>query len=240
MDKKKRRIIMKKIITLIMVLLLIFSITLTGCGGGTEEVASAEWPAQFSEVPAFTASPIENLEVIDEDAISMEFQNVTEEQLGAYANELVDAGFTYEPMNGNTYTKVSEEGSLAVGWTIEDTRINLFLLSGPGEEAPGKVVVQWPTELDGITALQGYTPNEAYMNPEGLVTVDYSDVTDEAIDTYRKALIVDGFEPYDVGNNLDAYARVDAEGTSFLVVINPQNDVEGHLQISGIITPAEE
>ena len=48
---------MKKFITLITVLLLLFSITLTGCGGGTEEVASAEWPAQFSEVPAFTASP---------------------------------------------------------------------------------------------------------------------------------------------------------------------------------------
>ncbi len=230
---------MKKIITSIIVLLFMFSFTLTGCGGGTEEVASTEWPAQFSEVPAFTASPIENLEVIDEDTISMEFQNVTEKQLETYSNELVDAGFTYEPMNGNTYTKVSKEGSLAVGWNIEDTRINLFLLSGPGEEAPRKVTVQWPTELDGITAFQGYTPNEAYMNPEGLVTVDYSDVMDTSIEAYREALIADGFEPYDIGNDLDAYARVDAEGTSFLVVINPQNDVEGHLQISGIITPVE-
>jgi hypothetical protein len=32
---------------------------------------------------------------------------------------------------------------------------------------------------------------------------------------------------------------VDAAGTSYIVAINPQNDVEGHLQISGIITPAE-
>lgn len=213
---------------------------LTACGGGTEAAADAEWPAQFSEVPAFTGSLIENLEVIDEDTTSMEFQNVTEEQLESYANQLVEAGFTYEPVNGNVFTKVSEEGSLAVGWNVEDTTIQLFLLSGPAEEAPPDVVVQWPAELDGITPLEGYTPNQAAMNPDGLVTVDYSDVTEEAIDAYREALIADGFEPYDIGNDLDAYVRVDAEGTSFLVVINPQNDVDGHLQISGIVTPNEE
>ncbi len=78
------------------------------------------------------------------------------------------------------------------------------------------------------------------MNPEGLVTVDYSDVTEEGLDAYREALTADGFEPYDLGTGVEAYARVDAEGTSFLVLINPQDDVEGHLQISGIITPSEE
>ncbi len=50
---------------LVMVLTLILCVfAMTACGGGTEEVAGAEWPAQFSEVPAFTASPIENLEVV--------------------------------------------------------------------------------------------------------------------------------------------------------------------------------
>lgn len=225
---------------LVMALTLILCVfALTACGGGTEEVAGAEWPAQFSEVPAFTASPIENLEVVDEDTTSMEFQNVTEEQLEAYSNELVDAGFTYEPQNGNVYTKVGGDGSLAVGWNVEDTTIKLFLLSGPAEEAAGDVVVKWPAELDGITPLQGYTPNQATMNPEGLVTVDYSDVTDEAIDAYREAVIADGFQLYDLGTGVEAYAKVDADGTSFLVVVNPQDDVEGHLQISGIITPAE-
>ncbi|HCU07477.1 MAG TPA: hypothetical protein DF480_00655 [Clostridiales bacterium] len=106
---------------------------LSACGGGPEAAADAEWPDQFSEVPAFTASPIENLEVIDEDTTSMEFQNVTEEQLEAYSNELVEAGFTYEPVNGNVFTKLSGDGSLAVGWNVEATTIQLFLLSGPAE-----------------------------------------------------------------------------------------------------------
>lgn len=82
---------------LVIVLTLIMCIfTMTACGG-TEEVVSTEWPAEFSEVPEFTASAIENLLVIDENTTSMEFQNVTEEQLEAYSNELLDAGFTYEP-----------------------------------------------------------------------------------------------------------------------------------------------
>ncbi|MDD4844375.1 MAG: hypothetical protein PHU31_08585, partial [Anaerotignum sp.] len=217
---------------LVMALTLILCIfAMTACGGA-EEVASAQWPAQFSEVPAFTASPIEYLEVVDESTTTMQFQNVTEEQLEAYSNELVEAGFTYEPQNGNVFTKVDGEVSLAVGWNVEDSTIKLFLLCLPAEEASEDVVVQWPVELDGITPLQGFTPNQAFMNPEGLVTVDYSDVTEEGLDVYREALIADGFEPYDLGTGVESYARVDAEGTSFLVLINPQNDVEGHLQIS--------
>ena len=43
---------MKKIITLIMVLLLMFSITLTGCGGGTEEPAATQDPAVEEEAGA--------------------------------------------------------------------------------------------------------------------------------------------------------------------------------------------
>lgn len=46
---------------------------------------------------------------------------------------------------------------------------------------------------------------------------------------------MDGFEPYDLSTGVEAYA----EGTSFLVVVNPQDDVEGHSQISGILTPEE-
>lgn len=46
------------------------------------------------------------------------------------------------------------------------------------------------------------------MNPDGLVTVDYSDVTVEALDAYREALIADGFEPYDLGTGVEAYARL--------------------------------
>jgi hypothetical protein len=118
---------------LITLMLMVCISALTACGGGTEAAADAEWPAQFSEVPAFTGSLIENLEVIDEDTTSMEFQNVTEEQLESYANELVEAGFTYEPVNGNVFTKLSGDGSLAVGWNVEDTTIQLFLLSGPAE-----------------------------------------------------------------------------------------------------------
>jgi len=223
----------------LMLILCVFA--LTACGGGsTEEVAGAEWPAQFSDVPAFTASPIESLEVIDENTTSMQFQNVTEEQLETYSDELVDAGFTYESENGNLYTKVVGDASFAVGWNVEGSAIELFLLSGTAEEGSTDVVVQWPAELDGITPLQGYTPNQASMNPDGLVTVDYYDVTTEALDAYREALAADGFEPYDIGTGVETYARVDAEGTTFLVVVNPQNDMEGHLQISGIITPAEE
>lgn len=49
---------MKKIITLITVLLLMFSITLTGCGGGTEEPAAAADPAveEPAEADAATIS----------------------------------------------------------------------------------------------------------------------------------------------------------------------------------------
>lgn len=224
---------------LVMALTLILCIFAVTACGGAEEIAGAEWPAQFSEVPAFTASPIEDLEVIDENTTSMQFQNVTEEQLEAYSNELVDAGFAYESENGNLYTKVVGDASFAVGWNVEGSAIELFLLSGTAEEGSTDVVVQWPAELDGITPLQGYTPNQASMNPDGLVTVDYSDVTTEALDAYREALLADGFEPYDIGTGVETYARVDAEGTTFLVVVNPQNDMEGHLQISGIITPAE-
>lgn len=225
---------------LVMALTLILCMfAMTACGD-TEEVAAAKWPAQFSQVPAFTASTIENFEVVDENTNSMEFQNVTEEQLEAYSNELLDADFTYEPANGNVFTKVVGDVSFAVGWNVEDTLIKLFLLIAPADQGSSDVVVQWPAELNGITPFQGFTPNQAFMNPDGLVTVDYSDVTDEAIDEYRKALIAEGFEPYDIGTGVESYARVDAEGTSFLVVVNPQDDVEGHLQISGIITPAEE
>jgi len=113
----------------------------------------------------------------------------------------------------------------------------LFIMTACGSTE--EVVVQWPTELDGITPLQGFNPNQATMNDEGLVTVDYSDVTDEALDSYREALIADGFELTDVGTGVEAYARIDEEGTTFLVVVNPQDDVEGHLQLSGIISPAE-
>ena len=224
------------VFTLIMCML-----AMTACGGGTEEVAGAEWPAQFSEVPAFTASPIEDFEVIDEDTNSMQFSNVTEEQLEAYSNELLDADFTYEPMNGNTFTKVVGDASFAVGWNVEGTTIKLFLLQAPADQGPKDVdvVVQWPAELDGITPLQGATPNNGFMNPEGLATIDYSNVTAEVLDAYREALAADGFEPYDLGTGVEAYARIDAEGMSYLVLINPQDDVEGHLQISGIIAPAE-
>lgn len=236
---------------LVMALTLILCVfALTACGSEEEvdsaegpaevpEIVGVEWPAEFSEVPEFTASPIENLEVVDENTTSMEFRNVTEEQLEAYSNELLDAGFTYEPVNGNVFTKVVGNASLAVGWNVADSNIKLILLKGSAEEGSGEVVVQWPAELDGITPFQGFTPNQASMNPDGLVTVDYSDVTDEALDAYREALIADGFEPYDLGTGVEAYARVDAEGMVFLVVVNPQDDVEGHLQISGIIAPVE-
>lgn len=227
---------MKKILLLILVVFM--SLGLTACGGD-EEVTATEWPTKYVEVPAFTASAIENLEVVDENTTTMQFQNVTEEQLEAYSKELVDAGFTHEIENGNVFTKEVADGSVAVGWNIEGSTIKLMLISGTAEEASSDVVVQWPGELDGIPPFQGFTPNKAFMNSEGLVTVDYSDVTDEDIEKYREAVIADGFEPYDLGTGVEAYAKVDADETSYLVAINPQDDIEGHLQISGIITPAE-
>lgn len=229
---------MKKIITVVMAILLLLSLGLTGCGG-TEDVAGSEWPTDFSDVPEFTASTIENLLVVDETTTSMEFQNVSEEDLQAYSQELMDAGFTYEPENGNVFAKIVGEDSLAVGWNVFDSTIKLLLMRMPTGEDTGKIVVQWPEELDGITPFQRYTPNQAFMNPEGLVTVDYSGVTAEDLDAYRQAILADGFEPYELESGVEAYAMVDAAGTSYIVAINPQNDVEGHLQISGIITPAE-
>ncbi|MDD2620909.1 MAG: hypothetical protein PHC92_09615 [Syntrophomonadaceae bacterium] len=226
-----------KLVLALMLVLCIFA--MTACGGGGEEVAAAEWPEQFSEVPAFTASAIENLEVIDESTTSMQFQNVTEEQMEAYSNELLDAGFVYEGTNGNVYTKVVGDESLAVGWNVDGTAIELFLMTAPAEDGPTEVVAQWPAELDGITPLQGVSPNQATMNPDGLVTVDYSDVTEELIAAYREALAADGFEPYELESGVEAYARVDEEGMSYLVLLNPQDDVEGHFQLSGIISPAE-
>jgi hypothetical protein len=212
---------------------------LTACGG-TDAVDSAEWPADFSEIPEFTASSINNLEEMDENTVSMEFLDVTEQHLLDYSDELVAAGFTYEPVNGNVYTKVVGDLSFAVGWDLTDSTMQLFLMKGTAEEGLGEVVVQWPIELDGITPFQGFTPNQAFMNPEGLVTIDYSDVTEQGLNDYREALLADGFEPFDLGTGVETYARVDQEGNSYLVLINPQNDVEGHLQISGIISPPEE
>ncbi len=212
---------------------------LTACGG-TDAVDSAEWPADFFEVPEFTASPINNLEEMDENTVSMEFLDVTEQHLLDYSDELVAAGFTYEPVNGNVYTKVAGDLSFAVGWDLTDSTMQLFLMKGTAEEGLGEVVVQWPIELAGITPFQGFTPNQAFMNPEGLVTIDYSDVTEKGLDDYREALLADGFEPFDLGTGVETYARVDQEGNSYLVLINPQNDVEGHLQISGIISRPEE
>lgn len=220
-------------------MLLVCIFAMTACGGGEEEVAAAEWPAQFADVPAFTTSPIESLEVVDDVTTTMQFSDVSQEQLDAYVTELLDAGFVYEGENGNIYTKVVGDLSYAVGWNIDGTTIKLILLSAPAADGPETVVAQWPAELDGITPFQGATPNDAMMNSDGVVTVDYSDVTTEMLDAYREGLAADGFSPYELESGVEAYAKVDAEGVSYLVLINPQDDVEGHLQISGVITPAE-
>ncbi len=232
-----------KKISILLILILVMA-ALTACGGASEEAAATEWPADYAAVPAFTASPIENLEIVDDTQANMEFQNVSQEQLDEYANTLVDAGFIYEPVNGNVYTKVDGDVSYAVGWNVSDTTVNMILLIGTAEDGAQlggeQVVVQWPVELDGITPLQGYTPNSAMQDENGLVTVDYSGVTEDSLNSYREALASDGFAPYDAGIESETYARIDEAGMSYLVVINPQDDVEGHLQISGIIAPAEQ
>jgi len=45
---------MKKSIALILVLLLMFSVAMTGCGGGTEDPAAAPDPAAGSEAPSIS------------------------------------------------------------------------------------------------------------------------------------------------------------------------------------------
>lgn len=201
-----------------------------------EAVENQKWPTEFSLVPEFTAGSIENLEVIDEGVISMEFENITQERLDLYAEELLEAGFIREFDEERVFVTVMGDNSYAVSWNIMDSGIMLFLMKGPAEDGPAEIVVQWPTELDGITAFQGYEPNFASQNPDGLVTLDYSDVTDEAIDMYRKVLLADGFQAIETENGVEAYERIDAEGNSYIVAINPQNDLVGHLQIYGVIT----
>jgi len=197
------------------------------------------WPEKFAEIPAYTASAITDLTAVDDYTGSMQFSDVTDEEIAAYVTLLEANGFTAEGTEGNNYTKITSELSYAVGWNREASDMKLILMITPTAANDKEMITNWPAELEGIPALDGYMANSATMNKDGLVTVDYSEVADADLEAYRAKLKENRFEPVDIGTGVEAYVYTDGIGNEFLVVVNPQDDVAGHLQISGIITPAE-
>ncbi len=254
---------MKKVMYIILVLVVIFS--LGGCGDAgasaspeaTSAVAessaavesevvipesSAEivpWPEKFAEIPAYTASAISDLTAVDDYTGSMQFSGVTDEEVAAYVALLESNGFIAQGTEGNNYAKITSELSYSVGWNRETSEMKMILMIAPTTEEDKKLLTNWPVELDGIPSLDGYMANSAAKNKDGLITVDYSGVADADIEAYRAKLTENRFELVDIGTGVEAYVFTDGIGNEFLVVVNPQDDVAGHLQISGIITPAK-
>jgi len=180
----------------------------------TENEASTElvWPEEFAlwNVPivenvTLTAANNKSVsgDVLTQGLVAVvEITGLDMQGFKAYGETLINEGFALDPTSVpgaiEYYTRESATGVITLTMAFGDDRSSI-IVNNTGAEAekeasstsPGSDT--WPETLSDIPEFNGGTFKEVIDMTGGMYTITYTDVTQEALDTYKKELSNKGY-----------------------------------------------